>query len=53
MPPGQTREREYIYPTIYVYLLGAMQEPGHGLASTLVGLFSGPSSSRRSSTTRP
>jgi cytochrome P450 len=42
MPPGQTREREYIYPTIYVYLLGAMQEPGHGLASTLVGLFSRP-----------
>lgn len=42
MPPGQTRQSEYIYPTIYVYLLGAMQEPGHGLASTLVGLFSRP-----------
>ncbi len=42
MPPGRTREREYIYPTIYVYLLGAMQEPGHGMASTLVGLFSEP-----------
>ena len=42
MPPGRTREREYIYPTIYVYLLGAMQEPGHGIASTLVGLFSEP-----------
>lgn len=42
MPAGQTRDREYIYPTIYVYLLGAMQEPGHGLASTLVGLFSRP-----------
>lgn len=42
MPPGKTREREYIYPTIYVYLLGAMQEPGHGIASTLVGLFSRP-----------
>lgn len=42
MPPGKTREREYIYPTIYVYLLGAMQEPGHGVASTLVGLFSQP-----------
>lgn len=42
MPTGKTREREYIYPTIYVYLLGAMQEPGHGLASTLVGLFSRP-----------
>ena len=42
MSPGQTRDREYIYPTIYVYLLGAMQEPGHGMASTLVGLFSRP-----------
>ena len=42
MPAGETRERDYIYPTIYVYLLGAMQEPGHGLASTLVGLFSRP-----------
>lgn len=42
MPAGETRDREYIYPTIYVYLLGAMQEPGHGLASTLVGLFSRP-----------
>ncbi|MBS1696167.1 MAG: cytochrome P450 [Actinobacteria bacterium] len=42
MPAGQTREREYIYPTLYVYLLGAMQEPGHAMASTLVGLFSRP-----------
>lgn len=42
MPPGRTRDRQYIYPTIYVYLLGAMQEPGHGIASTLVGLFSEP-----------
>ncbi len=42
MPPGKTRDRDYIYPTIYVYLLGAMQEPGHGMASTLVGLFSRP-----------
>lgn len=42
MPPGKTRDREYIYPTIYVYLLGAMQEPGHGIASTLVGLFGEP-----------
>ncbi|WP_348542360.1 cytochrome P450 [Dietzia kunjamensis] len=42
MPPGKTREREFIYPTIYVYLLGAMQEPGHGMASTLVGLLGRP-----------
>lgn len=42
MPEGQTRDREYIYPTLYVYLLGAMQEPGHAMASTLVGLFTQP-----------
>lgn len=42
MPPGKTRDREFIYPTIYVYLLGAMQEPGHGMASTLTGLFGQP-----------
>lgn len=42
MPAGQTRDREYIYPTLYVYLLGAMQEPGHAMASTLVGLFTRP-----------
>ena len=42
MPAGKTRDRDYIYPTVYVYLLGAMQEPGHGIASTLVGLFSKP-----------
>lgn len=42
MPEGETRDREYIYPTIYVYLLGAMQEPGHGMGSTMVGLFSRP-----------
>lgn len=42
MPEGQTRDREYIYPTLFVYLLGAMQEPGHAMASTLVGLFTRP-----------
>lgn len=42
MPPGKTRDREFIYPTIYVYLLGAMQEPGHGMASTLTGLLGQP-----------
>lgn len=38
MPEGETRDRERIYPTIFVFLLGAMQEPGHAMASTLVGL---------------
>lgn len=42
MPDGQTRDRDYIYPTLFVYLLGAMQEPGHAIASTLVGLFTRP-----------
>lgn len=42
MPDGQTRDRDYIYPTLYVFLLGAMQEPGHAMSSTLAGLFSRP-----------
>lgn len=42
MPDGQTRDREYIYPTLYVFLLGAMQEPGHAMSSTLAGLFTRP-----------
>ena len=42
MPEGQTRNREVIYPNLYVFLLGAMQEPGHAMATTLAGLFSRP-----------
>ena len=42
MPEGQTRDRDYIYPTLYVFLLGAMQEPGHAMSSTLAGLFTRP-----------
>lgn len=42
MPEGQTRDREYVYPTLYVFLLGAMQEPGHAMSSTLAGLFTRP-----------
>ncbi|MGB3696778.1 MAG: cytochrome P450 [Gordonia sp. (in: high G+C Gram-positive bacteria)] len=42
MPAGQTRDRDYIYPTLYVFLLGAMQEPGHAMASTIAGLFTRP-----------
>lgn len=42
MPEGQTRGRDYIYPTLYVFLLGAMQEPGHAMGSTLAGLFTRP-----------
>lgn len=42
MPEGQTRSREVIYPNLYVFLLGAMQEPGHAMATTLAGLFSRP-----------
>lgn len=42
MPEGQTRSREVIYPNLYVFLLGAMQEPGHAMGTTLAGLFSRP-----------
>lgn len=42
MPEGQTRSRDRIYPTLHVFLLGAMQEPGHAMGATLAGLFSRP-----------
>ncbi|BBY61911.1 cytochrome P450 [Mycolicibacterium helvum] len=42
MPAGQTRGRDVIYPNLYVFLLGAMQEPGHAMATTLAGLFTQP-----------
>lgn len=42
MPDGRVRDRETIYPNVFVYLLGAMQEPGHAMASTLAGLFTRP-----------
>jgi cytochrome P450 len=42
MPLGQTRDRDYIYPTIIALILGALQEPAHALASTLAGLFTRP-----------
>lgn len=42
MPEGQVRDRETIYPNVYVFLLGAMQEPGHAMASTIAGLLTRP-----------
>lgn len=42
MPPGQTRSRDRIYPTLHVFLLGAMQEPGHAMGATLLGLLTRP-----------
>jgi aromatic O-demethylase, cytochrome P450 subunit len=42
MPAGTTRSREDIYPTLFVFLLGAMQEPGHAMGSTVAGLFTRP-----------
>lgn len=42
MPEGQVRPPERILPTVRVALLGGMQEPGHGAASTLVGLLTNP-----------
>ncbi len=40
MPDGSCRAREFVMPTLKVILLGGMQEPAHGGASTLVGLLS-------------
>jgi cytochrome P450 len=42
MPQGQTRPPEYLYPTLFVILLGGQQEPGHGAGSTLRGLLTNP-----------
>jgi cytochrome P450 len=42
MPPGRTRPRELLLPTVKVTLLGGMQEPGHGAGSVLVGLLQNP-----------
>lgn len=42
MPEGHTRSKDIIYPNLYVFLLGAMQEPGHAMATTLAGLLSRP-----------
>ena len=42
MPEGQVRSREFILPSVYVTLLGGMQEPGHGGANTLFGLLQNP-----------
>ena len=42
LPEGEIRPRDYIMPSIRVALLGGMQEPGHGAATTLVGLLQNP-----------
>lgn len=42
MPQGQTRSRTDIYPMLNVFLLGAMQEPGHAMGTTMLGLFTRP-----------
>lgn len=39
MPDGQTRPDEVIFPNLYVFLLGAMQEPGHAMSTTMAGLL--------------
>ncbi len=46
MPPGQTRPRDFLLPTVKVTLLGGMQEPGHGAGSVMVGLLSNPEQMR-------
>ncbi|MFP5070239.1 cytochrome P450 [Pseudonocardia nantongensis] len=39
---GETRDRELVYSNMNVYILGALQEPGHLMATTLVGLLRSP-----------
>ncbi|MEN0137779.1 MAG: cytochrome P450 [Rhodococcus sp. (in: high G+C Gram-positive bacteria)] len=42
MPPGQTRDRELILPTILILIVGGSQEPGHAAGNLFHGLFSNP-----------
>jgi cytochrome P450 len=39
MPEGQIRPREEIYPAFLIELIGGLQEPGHAMSSTLLGLL--------------
>lgn len=41
-PEGDPRDRAHIYPSLKVILLGGMQEPGHAVGSTLLGLLGRP-----------
>ena len=38
-PPGDPRRVDLVLPSVKVAILGGMQEPGHGAASTLAGLL--------------
>lgn len=42
MPSGEVRPNSYIYPTLFTIILGGMQEPGHLMGSTLLGLHTNP-----------
>ena len=42
MPDGQSRDPQFILPSVKVTLLGGMQEPGHGAGSVLIGLLRNP-----------
>jgi cytochrome P450 len=42
MPPGRTRARDLVMPSLKVILLGGMQEPGHGAGSTTWALLREP-----------
>src|SRR5579871_2426670 len=46
MPPGQTRSRDLVMPSLKVILLGGMQEPGHGAGSTTWALLHEPDQAR-------
>lgn len=44
---GELQSREKIYPNIYVFLLGALQEPGHVMTTTLTALLRDPAQLER------
>jgi cytochrome P450 len=42
LPPGSRRDVAAILPSLKVIILGGMQEPGHGAATTMFALLSDP-----------
>lgn len=42
LPEGQVRSYEEIVPTLRVFMLGGLQEPGHGAANAALGVLQDP-----------
>lgn len=47
MPDGELRDIEFLLPTVLLMFLGGLQEPGHAVGVTLLGLMSAPEQLQR------